>query len=114
MTEPTYKTVARLLGEGRDRDEIAAALQITRVKVNAHIHDARRRGALPRFEPNHRNQLMHDLKNRGIRLGGLSEVFDALTPEVARWLGEQAVDGSTMAELIAAFVTDAYFEETQP
>lgn len=113
MREPTYQTVARLVKKGIDRDTIAAQLGTTRKNVNAHINQARMHDVLPPFKPQARYLVENALKKRGIRMGGMPDVFEALTPEVARWLGRQAVEGMTMAEVVAAFVTDAYFEENE-
>ena len=112
MSEPVYRTVAQLVLQGVDRDDIAARLGVTRKKVNAHINQARMNDALPPFRPQSKYKVENHLKKRGIRIGGMPEIFEALTPEAATWLARQAVEGMTMAEIIASIITDAHCEDT--
>ena len=111
MSETKYQTVARLVLDGVSRDEIAARLGITKRRVHAHVNMARLNGALPPFRPQSRYKIENALRQSGIRIGGMPDVFEALTPDVAGWLISQAVEGSTMAEVVASIITDAYFEE---
>lgn len=53
----------------------------------------------------------HVLVKRGGRLGNIPEIFDSLTPEVAKWVAESTPDGMSASEFISSIIVDAYNTE---
>jgi hypothetical protein len=51
-------------------------------------------------------------QNYGKNLGRLTQVMERLTEEQIIWVFRETPEGSTVAELIAALIRDAYDEET--
>lgn len=115
MTTARYRIVARMIENGATRQSVMDALGITKTNFISDVYRARQIGLLP--EASRRNyqgpfgSIRWRLGRRKLRVGGMPEAMNMLTPEAAKWLAEQVPDGSTLAETIAAIITDAHQEE---
>lgn len=101
------------------RDEIEQRLGINRVRLTQDVHMARRVGLLPEFEParppevNRSERMQKAIQQRGFAGGNIRQVYGALTLEAQDWLLRQVPEGSSVAEVVAAIITDAYLDEAQ-
>lgn len=111
MRETQHQIAARLVKNGLNTREVAAAMGITYKHATNVMTRARQAGLLPQIEVSIADRTRHQLRQRGIAVGSLRGTLNALTPEVAAWLAAQAVEGASLADLVAGFITDAYFEE---
>lgn len=113
MREPRCQTVARMLESGMTRDKIAEELSIEITTVHAFVCQARNAGFLPPIKGSGADRARYLMRKSGIKCGTFNQILGALTTETADWLVSQVVDGATMAETVAAIITDAYFEENE-
>lgn len=115
MTQARYRIVARMLEKGASRERIAHELGLPMKKVISDVFRARQVGVLPEYIPitykGPFGSIRWRLGRRKLRVGGMPEAMNQLTPETAKWLAEQVPDGATLAETIAAIITDAHHEE---
>lgn len=102
---------------GMPRQEIQQRLGISRVRLTQDVHLARRDGLLTPFakrrppEESMSVRMQKGIAEANVAGGTMYQTYGALTPQVQDWLIQQVPDGSSVAETIAAIVTDAYFEE---
>ena len=73
-----------------------------------HLH-ARREIAARKRRENHAGK--HAMSKTDKPWGRMSDLAERLSDKQLFWLGKQVPDGGTVAEVIAAIVVDAYFEE---
>lgn len=114
MSKARWNKVAEMLNAGKTRQEVKSELGISQRILTQDIYRARLAGAIPAFRASPTtpaDKAHHLMKNGGKRVGSLMLVFDTLSEETARWLIQQVPEGGTLAETIAAIMTDAYFEE---
>jgi orotate phosphoribosyltransferase-like protein len=111
MRETQPQIAARLMNNGLNTREVAAAMGITYKHASNVMTRARQAGLVPPLDVSTAERARNQLRKRGIACGSIADTLNALTPEVAGWLAAQAVEGASLADLIAGFITDAYFEE---
>jgi predicted ArsR family transcriptional regulator len=110
--------ILRLLLAGVSRAEIAKQLGITPVRLIHDVAQLRQRGLYPKYQPKGDtpktyNIVKHALEKNRVRGGRLGDIYGHLTPEAGLWLVSQVPDGSSVAEVVASIVTDAFHEEKQ-
>lgn len=114
MTAERRKQVAEMLAGGATRRAVMDALKVDRAQFTQDVFLARREGLIPAFEPatvSVADKALYMMKNHRKRVGSVTLIFDTMTEDATRWLIQQVPDGSTLAETIAAIITDAYHEE---
>lgn len=117
MGEARWKTIARLLAEGVDREEIRLQLGISRALMSNDVFKGRQAGVVSNFErvrPKARHaaeRLRRRMEKDRIRGGRMDNIYSGLPPETQDWLVAQVPTGATMAETIAAIIVDTYHEE---
>lgn len=118
-----YKTI-KLFKEGYTTQEIAKKLGRSRDAVTRTIYNARQRGLIPKFVPKRNSrapdsptrQLNNYVKKFNLRAGTMAEAFfTGMTPEVRDFWVKKTMDGryQSIAECMADYMTDVYFEETK-
>lgn len=93
-TETVIEHAARLHNAKLDTEVIAERMGVAQTTVNGYISRARAAGLL-----------------EGPIGGNMGHLLRSLPPEVRVWLTRQIPPGSSMAEIIGAIITDAYYEE---
>jgi hypothetical protein len=117
-----YKTI-KLFKEGYTTQEIAKKLGRSRDGVTRTIYNARQRGLIPKFVPKRSpttpdtptRQLTNYLKKFYLKSGTMAELLIThMTPEVRDFWVKKTMDNKyeTVAECVADYMTDVYFEET--
>lgn len=111
------KEIARLIKEGVSRHEIRHRLGISNARLTQDVHLARRDGYLPAFrtkkppEESATKRMQKAIEAENITGGTMYSVYGGLTAEVQDWLLRQVPESSSVADTVAAIITDAYFEE---
>jgi DNA-binding transcriptional regulator LsrR (DeoR family) len=93
-TETVVEHAARLHNAKLDTEMIAERMGVARVTVNGYISRARAAGLI-----------------EGPIGGNMGHLLRSLQPEVRHWLEAQVPPDGTVTEMIAAIVTDAYYDE---
>lgn len=96
------QTCIDMHNDGHRASSIAQVLGVRPSTVSRYLRDARVQGRLPPLPPK---------KTRPRVKGTMRDILDVIQPDVMVWLYGQTPKGATVAETIAAIITDAYCEE---
>ena len=99
--------VTDLTKGGKSAKDVAAALGISLSMAHLYIREAREAGMLP---PRPLPVLLRGKDDPA--LGSMKLMLSLLPEEVRLWVYTQVPKGSTVAELAAAILADAYADET--
>lgn len=104
--------VAKLRLAGVSHMDIAKAADISISAVAREVKKARAADLLPPKPPSSSAaKLTEEVKRNRVVRGTVREVLETLSPEARQWLLATTPDGSSVASMLAAIVTDAYHEE---
>lgn len=103
---------AEMRSRGQRLREIARKLGVCVSMAHSYVEGAKAQGILPsRNRPIKETTLRMIVRSRGIDFGKWASVIEKLNPEVQNWLIDQVPQGSNLAEMVAAIITDAYHDE---
>lgn len=86
--------------------DIAEQFKVLRSSVYSIYHDCHDRGVPVRIKP-----AAPGRKRGPEALNSLPALVKSLPPEVRRWVVAQVPEGATLADLLRAFIVDAYHDE---
>ena len=106
------KLVAELRLKGMNNIQIGETLDRNRNWVGTRITKARELGLLPpKPIMNRHDQVTLILKEKDCERGSIKQALSGLSEDELLWLLNQLPRGMSLAELLTAFVRDAYAEE---
>jgi hypothetical protein len=104
--------VAKLRLQGMSNIQIGETLDRNRNWVGTRITKARELGLLPpKPLMSRHDQVTLFLKENGSDRGNIRQTLSGLSEDELMWLLNQLPNGMSMAELLTAFVRDAYADE---
>lgn len=113
MVDDIVRQVADMRNKKMRHLDISIELGISLTAVARYVKHARQAGILPpKPVASNRSKVTELTKRAGIRRGVIQDVFDALSPDAVVWLTDQTIPGTSVAETLAAIVTDTHYEET--
>lgn len=104
--------VVELYNQGASHEEIAAGAGISISSVARSIRRAKNNGELPEKQPaDPTAKLNNALRKGGVVKGSISEMLLSMPKPAQHWVMVNVPDGATVAELAAAVLMDAYYDE---
>ena len=98
---------------------IATELGVTQSMVRRRINKMVQNGSLGRIMDRRHHSRAYCLRrwaaverrDRGVKLGSMSRLFDLLTEEQVRWMYDHTPDGCEVVTFLASVIRDAYADE---